>query len=49
MIIGACFPELCGFSTTCNEHSTLTLAHAQTVASARTRTTNAATIMSNWL
>ena len=49
MIIGACFPELCGFSTTCNEHSTLTLAHAQTGASARTRTTNAATIMSNWL
>ena len=28
MIIGACFPELCGFSITCNENSTLTLAHA---------------------
>ena len=28
MIIGACFSELCGFSITCNENSTLTLAHA---------------------
>ena len=28
MIIDACFPELCGFSITCNENSTLTLAHA---------------------